>query len=314
MIIRTQEDVTTAVLSEIARAPDLRFREIMSALVRHLHAFAREVKMSEAELRTAANIIIAIGQKSTAAHNEAILIAGSLGLTNVVCLLNNGNNGATETTASMLGPFWRPDAPRTENGASIVRSPTPGEPIFVNAWIKDPQGRPVTGAEVDVWHSSIEGYYENQDPVQADMNLRGRFTSDADGHIAFRSIKPAGYPIPADGPTGDLLRAQGRANMRPAHLHFLIYKPGFKTHISQVYSDDDPHLETDCQFGVTQALIGHYVRHDKEKAPAPDVTGPWYSLDYTFGIEAGQAEWPRAPISGKTRGERPAIERLKRSA
>ena len=123
--------------------------------------------------------------------------------------------------------------------------------------------------EVDIWHSSTEGLYENQDPVQADWNLRGKFISDADGHISFRSIKPAGYPIPVDGPVGDLLRAQGRANMRPAHLHFLIYKSGFKTHVSQVYSDDDPNLETDSQFGVTRALIGHYVRHDKEPAPAP---------------------------------------------
>jgi len=313
MIIRTQEDVTDAVLSEIARAPDARFREVMSSLVRHLHAFAREVKLTEAEFQAAASYVVAIGQKSSETHNEAVLMAGSLGLSTLVFLLNNGNNGVTETTANLLGPFWRADSPATENGGSIVRSPTPGEPIFVNAWIKDPQGKPVAGAEVDVWHSSTEGYYENQDPVQADMNLRGKFTSDADGHIAFRSIKPAGYPIPVDGPVGDFLRAQGRANMRPAHLHFLIHKPGFKTHISQVYTDDDPHLETDSQFGVTRALIGHYVRHDNEPAPAGDVTGPWYSLDYTFGIEPGLAKWPRAPISGKARGERPAIERLKRA-
>jgi hydroxyquinol 1,2-dioxygenase len=312
MIIRTQEDVTQAVLSEIARAPDPRFREIMSSLVRHLHAFVREVKLTEAEFREAANYIVAIGQKSNETHNEAVLMAGALGVSTLVCLLNNGNNGATETTANLLGPFWRADSPPTPNGGSIVRSPTPGEPIFVNAWIKDLEGRPVAGAEVDVWHSSTEGYYENQDPVQADMNLRGKFTADADGHIAFRSIKPAGYPIPVDGPVGDLLRAQGRANMRPAHLHFLIYKPGFKTHISQVYTDDDPHLETDSQFGVTRVLIGRYRRHD-DPAPAPDVSGRWYSLDYTFRLEPGVAKWPRPPITGKARGERPAIERLKRA-
>lgn len=313
MIIRTQEDVTPAVLSEIARAPDPRFREIMSALVRHLHAFAREVRLTEAELRAAAAHVVAIGQKSNANHNEAVLMAGTLGLTPLVCLLNNGDNGATETTASMLGPFWRDDSPRTENGGSIVRSPTPGEPVFVTASIRDPAGNPVAGAEVDVWHSSTEGFYENQDPGQADMNLRGRFVSDADGRIAFRSIRPAGYPIPVDGPVGDLLRAQGRANMRPAHLHFLIHKPGFKTHISQVYSDDDPHLHTDCQFGVTATLIGRYRRHDGP-APAPDVTGPWYSLDYTFGIEPGEAQRPRAPITGKATGERPVLERLERRA
>ena len=313
MIICTQEDVTPAVLSEIARAPDPRFREVMSALVRHLHAFAREVKLTETEYRLAASYVVSIGQKSSESHNEAILMGGVLGMSTLVTLLNNGNNGATETTANLLGPFWRTDSPATQNGGTIVRSATPGEPIFVNAWIKDPQGKPVAGAEIDVWQSSTEGYYENQDPVQADMNLRGKFTTDADGHIAFRSIKPSGYPIPVDGPVGDLLRAQGRANMRPAHLHFLIYKPGYKTHISQVYTDDDPNLETDSQFGVTKALIGHYVRHDDGPAPAADVKGPWYSLDYTFGIEPGIAQWPRAPISGRARGDRPAIERLKRA-
>jgi hydroxyquinol 1,2-dioxygenase len=312
MIIRTQEDVTLAVLAEIKRAPDPRFREVMSALVRHLHAFVREVKLTEEEFQRACAIIAALGQHTTESHNEVVLMSGSLGVSSLVCLLNNGDNGQTETTANLLGPFWRLHSPPTENGGSIVRSPTPGEPIFVDAIIKDQNGKPVAGAEVDVWHSSTEGYYENQDPAQADMNLRGKFTTDVEGHISFRSIKPAGYPVPVDGPVGDLLRAQRRANMRPSHLHFLIYKPGFKTHISQVYSDDDPNLETDSQFGVTQALIGHYVRHDGP-APAPDVKGPWYSLAYTFTIEPGTAKLPRPPITDKARGGPPAIERLKRA-
>ena len=112
-------------------------------------------------------------------------------------------------------------SPVTPNGGSIVRSPTPGRRCSSNAWFRTGSGKPIAGAEVDVWHSSTEGFYENQDPVQADMNLRGKFITDQDGHISFRSVKPAGYPIPIDGPTGDLLRAQGRHNMRPAHLHFL---------------------------------------------------------------------------------------------
>ena len=134
-----------------------------------------------------------------------------------------------------------------------------------------PSGKPIAGAEVDVWHSSTEGFYENQDPVQADMNLRGKFTTDKDGHISFRSVKPAGYPIPIDGPVGELLRAAGRHNMRPAHLHFLTYKPGFKTLISQIYDPEDKNIETDVQFGVTRHLIGNYVRHDEARAGAPDV-------------------------------------------
>jgi catechol 1,2-dioxygenase len=148
-----------------------------------------------------------------------------------------------------------------------------------------------------VWHSSPEGFYGNQDETQADMNLRGKFTTDGEGRFSFRSVKPAGYPIPVDGPVGELVRVVRRPhNFRPAHLHFLIFKPGFKTLISQVYSSDDPHLETDVQFGVTRALIGNYVRHDEPRTATPDLTPPWYSLDYTFVMEPGEAKLPRAPI------------------
>jgi hydroxyquinol 1,2-dioxygenase len=312
MIIRRQEDVTAAVLSEIERAPDPRLREVMSALVRHLHEFAREVRLSEEEFQTAIAYLVALGQRTTETHNEAVLMAGSLGFSTLICLLNNGNRGQTETQANLLGPFWRMDSPPTPSGGSIVRSPTPGPALFVTARVLDTDGRPIAGAEVDVWHSSPEGFYENQDPVQADMNLRGKFMTDADGRFEFRSVKPAGYPIPIDGPVGELLRAQGRHNMRPAHLHFLIYKEGFKTLVSQIYVNDDPYLDSDVQFGVTQALVGNYVRHDAGPAPAPDVKVPWYSLDQTFRMEPGRARLPRPPISGKARGERPKIPVLAR--
>jgi catechol 1,2-dioxygenase len=309
MIIEKQEDVTTAVLAELKRAPNARFREIMSAFVRHMHDFLREAKLTEQEFHTALGYIVAIGKHSSESHNEAVLMAGSLGLSALVCLLNN-TDGALETDQNMLGPFWRMHSPITPNGASIVRSPTPGPALFVDAWFRDREGRPVVGAEVDIWHSSPEGFYENQDPVQADMNLRGKFFTDQDGHISFRSVKPAGYPIPIDGPTGELLRAQGRHNMRPAHLHFLASKDGFKTLISQLYVPDDRFIETDAQFGVTRHLIGNYVRHDSDKAPALEVSAPWYSLEHTFVMQAGPNRLPRPPISGKARGERPKIPHL----
>jgi hydroxyquinol 1,2-dioxygenase len=310
MIIENQKDVTTAVLAELQRATDARFKEIMSAFVRHLHDFVRETKLSEEEFQAAVGYVVALGKHSNESHNEAVLMAGSLGLSALICLINNGNHGTTETDHNMLGPFWRMQSPVTPNGGSIVRSPTPGPALFVDAFFRDAKGNPVTGAEVDVWHSSPEGFYENQDTVQADMNLRGKFFTDADGHISFRSVKPAGYPIPIDGPTGDLLRAQGRHNMRPAHLHFLACKDGYKTLISQLYVPDDKFIDTDVQFGVTRHLIGDYVRHDNEKAPAPDVKGPWYSLEHTFVMEAGRAKLPRPPITGKARGERPKIPHL----
>ena len=309
MIIEKQEDVTAAVLAELKRAPNARFREIMSAFVRHMHDFLREAKLTEQEFHTALGYIVAIGKHSSESHNEAVLMAGSLGLSALVCLLNN-TDGALETDQNMLGPFWRMHSPMTPNGASIVRSPTPGPALFVDAWFRDREGRPVVGAEVDIWHSSPEGFYENQDPVQADMNLRGKLFTDQDGHIGFRSVKPAGYPIPIDGPTGELLRAQGRHNMRPAHLHFLASKDGFKTLISQLYVPDDRFIETDAQFGVTRHLIGNYVRHDSEKAPALEVSAPWYSLEHTFVMQVGPNRLPRPPISGKARGERPKIPHL----
>ncbi len=295
MIIENQEMVTTAVLEELKRAPNPRFREVLGALVRHLHDFAREVKLTEEEFHQACAYVNAIGQKTTAKHNEAVLMAGSLGFSSLICLLNNGNKGQSETAANMLGPFWRLNSPRVQNGGSIVFTPTPGQALFVNARVIDGAKQPIADAEVDVWQSSTEGLYDNQDPKLTGMNLRGKLTTDKDGRFSFRSILPAGYPIPIDGPVGELLAAQGRHNMRPAHLHFLIYKPGFKTLISQVYVKGAPYIDSDVQFGVTRALVGDYVRHT-DKAPAPDVKGEWYSLDYSFGMEPGEAKLPRAPI------------------
>jgi catechol 1,2-dioxygenase len=313
MIIETEKDVTTAVLSEIRRAPNPRFRQVMSAFVRHLHDFAREVHLTEEEFQTAIGYIVALGKHTNETHNEAVLMAGSLGFSSLICLLNNGDRGQTETDANLLGPFWRLHSPPTANGGSIVRSPTPGPALFVDAWFQDREGKPIAAAEIDVWQSSPEGLYENQDPVQADMNLRGKSTTDQDGHISFRSVKPAGYPIPIDGPVGELLRAQRRHNMRPAHLHFLAHKPGFKTLISQLYDPEDRNLDTDAQFGVTRHLIGEFARHDGGKSPAADVAAPWYTLAHRFVMETGATRLPKPPISGKARGERPKIPHLERA-
>jgi hydroxyquinol 1,2-dioxygenase len=295
MIIAKQEDVTPVVIDAYKNIEDPRLREIVASLIKHLHAFAREVHLTEEEFHKGTEILARLGQLTNDNHNEVVLMSGSLGFSSLICLLNNGNKGQTETTANLLGPFWRMNSPQTENGGSIVRSPTPGPVLFVNCWLKDQSGKPIAGAKVDVWHSSPEGFYEQQDPKQAPMNLRGQFTTDAEGKFGFRSVKPAGYPIPIDGPVGDLIRAGKRHHYRPAHLHFLIFKEGFKTLISQIYVNDDDRLETDVQFGVTRALIGDYVRHDGP-APASDVKGEWYSLDQTFVMEPGKARLPKPPI------------------
>jgi catechol 1,2-dioxygenase len=287
MIIQKQEDVTAAVLGEMHRTPDARTKEILSCLVTHLHAFVREARLTEKEFQEAIGYINAIGQKTTPSHNEAMLLAGALGVSNLVCLLNN----AQPTQANNLGPFYRAGAPHCEEGGSLLRSPTPGPRLTFKGFVRTGERKPVAGAEVDVWHSSPVGLYENQDPSQAEMNLRGRFTTLADGSFSFTTVKPAGYPVPIDGPAGALLAAQKRHNLRPAHLHFLIYKPGYKTIASQVYDPADPHLETDSQFGVTKALIGDYQR-------LPDGS---YRLEFVFFIEPGEARLPKAPITGKAK-------------
>jgi catechol 1,2-dioxygenase len=228
-------------------------------------------------------------------------MAGSLGLSTLVCLMNNGTE-EQPTSANLLGPFWRQGAPVMNSGDSIVRSPTEGPPLFFTGTVVDTGGRLVAGAEIDVWHASPVGLYENQDPGQAEWNLRGKFFTDPGGAFKFRSVKPSGYPIPMDGPVGDLLTTLKRHPFRPAHVHAMVYKPGYKTITSQLYSHDDPMLDTDAQYGVTRALIARYVRHEpgEEPAPAADVTEPWYTLDYQFVVEPGEAWLPTPPVTAKS--------------
>jgi catechol 1,2-dioxygenase len=294
-IVEDEASVTDKVLAAMRGAASPRLREVMAALVRHLHAFAREVRLTEEEFETGIDFLNRIGQATHDAHNEGILFSDAVGLSTLVCLLNNGRNGATETASALLGPFWRMNSPRTENGDSIVRSETPGPALFVSCRVCDPRGKPLEGVEVDVWQASPVGLYENQDERQCDMNLRGKFTTDSEGRFWFRSVKPAGYPVPTHGPVGDLLRAQGRHPYRPAHLHFLAFKSAYKTLITQVFVDDDEHLESDVVFGVTRHLIGDF-RRGHGTPPSPDVKGPWYRLDYEFVMEPGEAKLPKPPI------------------
>jgi catechol 1,2-dioxygenase len=296
MIISNHAEVTADAIAAMQKTTDPRAREILVSLVKHLHGFVRETRLTEAEFRQAAAVLSELGQLTSDTHNETILMAGSLGVSSLVCLLNNGDGGATETSQSLLGPFWRMHSPHVTNGGSIVRSPTPGDPLLVAGRVVDGQGNPVAGAEVDIWHASPVGLYENQDPDQADMNLRGKFTTDPDGRFWFRTVKMVGYPIPTDGVVGRLLRSQGRHPFRPAHLHALVVKQGFKVLISQVYDPGDPHIDTDAQFGVTRALMGEYVRHGEPHPTDASVPVPWHSLDYTYVMEPGETVLPKPPI------------------
>src|SRR5947208_6466484 len=167
-IIEDEASVTDKVLAAMHGAASPRLRGVMTALVRHLHAFAREVCLTEDEFETGIDFLNRIGQATHDAHNEGMLFSDAVGLSTLVCLLNNGRNGATETASALLGPFWRMNSPRTENGGSIVRSPTPGPELLVSGKVLDAAGKPIEGVVVDVWQSSPIGLYENQDDTQAD--------------------------------------------------------------------------------------------------------------------------------------------------
>jgi catechol 1,2-dioxygenase len=288
-IVTTPDSVLQIATAAMARTPDERLRTVMAALTRHLHAFVQEVRLTEEEFEQALEFIVGIGQATGEKKNEVILASDLLGVSTLVALLNNpaGAGDDSASHAALLGPFWRKDAPVCAPGDSIARGDTPGLPLEVSGTVFDAQGRPLAGATVDVWQASPVGLYENQDPEQDDMNLRGRFETDAEGRYHFRTVRPAGYPVPTDGPCGVLLRAQQRHPNRPAHLHFMVSKPGHKVLISQVFADDDENLESDPVFGVTRRLIGCFE---------PEGDGQQATLQYDFVLEPGEMKFPRPPI------------------
>jgi len=294
-IIGGQSDVTPAVQKVMAQTTDPRLREIMGSLITHLHGFIRDVRLTETEFQQATQILNTMGRQSNDKHNEFVLMAGSLGVSSLVCLLNNGDNGTTETTQSLLGPFWRMNQPLTENGGSILRSDTPGPRLYGAFTFLDQDGQPIDGLEVDIWHASPVGLYENQDESQAEYNLRGKFMTGPDGVVRFKSVKPIGYPIPSTTTVGRLLAAQNRHPYRPAHVHVLAHKKGFKTLINQTYVDETDYLTSDVQFGVTEALVGRLEQHTGPHPEDGDV-GVWYRLEQTLSLEPGEAKLPIPPI------------------
>lgn len=285
-LISTPQSVLDAALAAMDRTPDERLRTVMASLVRHLHGFVRDVQLTEAEFEHALEFIVALGQATGATKNEVVLASDILGLSTLVALQNN-QQPAGESVAALLGPFWRKDAPQCEPGDTIARGDTPGVPLDVRGTVRDMQGRPLAGASVDVWQASPVGLYENQDPQQPDMNLRGRFRTDGAGRYHVRSVVPAGYPVPTDGPCGELLRAQLRHPNRPAHLHFMVSQPGFRVLVTQVFADDDENLQSDPVFGVTRPLVGCFRR-------AAD--GRSATLEHDFTLQPGATVFPKPPI------------------
>lgn len=276
-----ENSITDAVLQRVAQSRDPRTRQISEALIRHLHAFVREIEPTEAEWEAAVAFLTDAGHMCSATRQEFILLSDTLGVSMLVDAINHRLPGtATETT--VFGPFYV-EPPEFAAGADI-KGHLEGSPMYVGGTVSDVDGNAVSGAIVDVWHSDENGFYDLQRlHEKPGLAGRGRFRSDAAGAFHLWTVRPAAYPIPDDGPVGRMLRAQGRHPYRPEHIHFMIQAPGYRKLVTHVFAEGDEYLDSDVVFGVKASLIREYVPHEGGRAPdGKTIQGRWFSLEHDF--------------------------------
>lgn len=272
--------ITDEVISRHAEASSPRVREIMTALVRHLHDFARDVKLTEAEWFEGIQFLTRTGQICDDKRQEFILLSDTLGLSMLVTAMNNAwPKGCTEST--VFGPFFVANSATANNGDDIANG-AKGAPCYVDTRLVTPSGEPIAGATVEVWMADEDGFYDVQYPEDT-LRARATFSSDAQGRVYFWSILAEAYPIPDDGPVGQMLKALGRHPWRPAHLHFRIQAPGCHTLVTHVFRNGGQYLDSDTVFGVRSSLIADWVRHDPGIAPdGRRREQPYYTLNFDF--------------------------------
>jgi hydroxyquinol 1,2-dioxygenase len=282
-----ENTITAAVIEQLGNTPDPRLKRIMTSLVEHLHAVAREVELTEDEWFAGIDFLTRVGQACSATRQEFILLSDTLGLSQLVVAQNHHRvPGAAEQT--ILGPFHVAGAPSLPDGANIAEG-VHGEPLFVTVQVTSMDRAPIVGATAEVWHADAEGHYDVQDPGWSpdEMKLRGVFVTDRTGRFTFRTIMPRAYPVPTDGPVGELLHATARTAMRPAHIHFRIAALGYDTLVTHIFPEGDPWLEADAVFGVRTSCVVPFVYHRTDE-PMPDGTParePFYTVDYTFRLQ-----------------------------
>ena len=282
----TEQNLVDAVLKKLESAKDPRFKEVMTSLIRHLHAFVRETELTEQEWMTGIQFLTATGKKCDGKRQEYILLSDTLGVSMLVDAINHRKpGGATETT--VLGPFYVPGAKDMPMWADIAGD-APGEPAYVFGRVLDVGGKPIAGATIDVWQTDGEGFYDVQRPGGNESYARGKFTTAADGRYGFRTVKPVSYPVPTDGPVGKMLLGMGRHPYRPAHVHAIISAPGYEKVATHLFVKGDAYLDSDAVFGVKHSLVVDFKPHPA--GPTPDggkSAAPYLTAEYDFKLVRG---------------------------
>jgi hydroxyquinol 1,2-dioxygenase len=287
---KTEEDITAEVLARFSATPDPRLRQIMLSLISHLHAFVKEMQLTEAEWFQAIEILTEAGKMCSDKRQEFILFSDTLGVSMVVDLLDHRKpDGATEST--VFGPFHRLGAPEMPAGGNIADRDHTGTPTLVSGRVFDLDGKPIAGAVLDVWQAQTNGLYDSQDQALDGLHMRGKFRSDAEGRYLIRTVLPVNYPIPSDGPVGRMLKATGRHPWRPAHIHFVVSAEGYEPVTTHIFDRTDPYLQSDAVFAVKDSLICDFVRHEEADPGArrAGVEPPFYAAHFDFHLTPSAA-------------------------
>lgn len=279
----TLDNITDVVIGSLGQNGPItdRQREIMTAALRHLHGFCKDVNLQHHEFLAACDFLARAGQITDDKRQEFILLGDIVGVEVLVDMLTNPVSGG-ESTSTVLGPFYRDNPPVLPAGASVVQKHFDGEEtVLFEGVVTDDDGNPLKGVLMDVWEDAPNGLYENHDHDQPDYNLRGRFQTDAEGRYSFRALRPVPYPIPEDETAGELLRFMGHHPYRPGHMHFLIQKPGYRTLVSQIFDRSSTYLDNDSVFAVKDDLIADFV-------PTPDAEEDLH-VQFDFALKREKA-------------------------
>lgn len=275
----TPETVVDAALDQMSTTSDPRLKEVMAAAVKHVHAFAREVELKPGEWLTAIDFLTRVGKMCTPERQEFILLSDTIGLSALVNLMHDKTALEVATDTSLLGPFFRENAPRFKPGEQIAKDTRAGE-LAIYGRVLDVAGRPIPNAEVGLWQTASDGLYDIQSNPGGHMDSRGIFTADADGNYLLRTVDPLDYSIPLDGPVGELIRAQKRHGMRPAHIHFLISAPGYRELVTALYLSTSNYLATDTVFGSSSVNLVAQINADDPACPLKNIR----SVHYDFSL------------------------------